>query len=508
MKVNLSKTWVIDVDGGSGETDLPQLEFRGQPVKLLDPTESCRYLGYWATANGDMTATKERVRSKTKEALEVLTHHPLEADVARELFQCTAVSVFRFSAAQVPWTQHELNELLSLWTRAYKRAEGLPDGTATDIYVLPKEWGGKCFSTPTNIIAQELCNNIKRCLEHDDTIRSITLQELQQAKESWMCSSIEELYEEMELWTWDQTRCNKWARALKACNQVQVKPTWIIDQETSELAPMSWAAATRQLRKLKRRIQEVGGERAKPQPRAWHVKDNLQWELLWKGEETFWKCAAALRDAGYHTILSLPQERLAPHTRRQEKTPKLVSGEGGGAQHFRILIPKIRGISEKERSTLQDWLSMVDWASMGSMEGTRAGIKTALDRAPTHSPVVGAADRKQRSSTAEADEQQAAAFNQCLQEIQRLAEAIATGHMQVEEYRPTTTGEAQVTGAALITWLKQDHVVPTVARQVAELLWASLARDNNSSECGVKFPLNVTVQQITKHVRASADEMP
>ena len=26
------------------------------------------------------------------------------------------------------------------------------------------------------------------------------------------------------------------------------------------------------------------------------------------------------------------------------------------------------------------------------------------------------------------------------------------------------------------------------------------ARDNNSSECGVKFPLNVTVQQITKHV--------
>ena len=57
MKVNLSKTWVIDVDGGSGETDLPQLEFRGQPVKLLDPTESCRYLGYWATANGDMTLT-------------------------------------------------------------------------------------------------------------------------------------------------------------------------------------------------------------------------------------------------------------------------------------------------------------------------------------------------------------------------------------------------------------------------------------------------------------------
>ena len=104
---------------------------------------------------------------------------------------------------------------------------------------------------------------------------------------------------------------------------------------------------------------------------------------------------------------------------------------------------------------------MVDWASMGSKEGTRAGIKTALDRASTNSPVVGAADRKQRQSTAEADDQQAAAFNQRLQEIQRLAEAIATGPMQVEEYRPTTTGEAHVFGAALITWLKQDHEMPT-----------------------------------------------
>ena len=500
MKVNLSKTWVLDVDGGSGETDLPQLEFKGQPVRLLDPTASCRYLGYWATANGDMTATKERVRSKTKEALEVLTHHPLEADVARELFQCTAISVFRFSAAQVPWTQQELDELLSLWTRAYKRAEGLPGGTATDIYVLSKEWGGKCFSTPTNIIAQELCNNIKRCLEHADTIRSITLQELQQAKESWMCSSIDELYEEMELWTWDQTRCNKWARALKACNQVQVKPTWIIDQTTSEPAPMSWAAATRQLRKLKRRIQEVGGERTEPQPRAWQVKDNLQWELLWKGEETFWKCAAALRAAGYHTILSLPQEQLDPRTRRQEKTPKLVSGEGGGAQHFRILVPKIRGISEQERGTLQDWLGMVDWASMGNMEGTRVGIKTALGRAPTHSTVVGSADRKQKPSTAETDEQQAAAFNQCLQEIQTLAEAIATGHTQVEKVRPTTTRDAQVTGAALITWLKQVQVVQPVARQVTELLWVSLGRDEDDSEGGVKFPLDVTIQQITRYV--------
>lgn len=119
-----------------------------------------------------------------------------------------------------------------------------------------------------------------------------------------------------------------------------MKPTSIIDQKTNEFAPMCWAAATRQLRKI--RIQEVGGKWAEPQSSAWHLEDKQQWELLLKGEETFWNCAATMRDAGYHTILSLP------------------------------------GISEEERSTLQVWLGMINWAGMGGIEGTRAGIKTAL----------------------------------------------------------------------------------------------------------------------------------
>jgi hypothetical protein len=52
-----------------------------------------------------------------------------------------AVSVFRFSAAQVRWSQAELDQLQSLWTQAYKRAEYLPNGTASDIFFFPKKWG-------------------------------------------------------------------------------------------------------------------------------------------------------------------------------------------------------------------------------------------------------------------------------------------------------------------------------------------------------------------------------
>jgi hypothetical protein len=75
-----------------------------------------------------------------------------------------AVSVFRFSAAQVRWSQAELDQLQSLWVQAYKRAEYLANGTATDVFIFPKKWGGEELSTPVNIIAQEPCNNIRRCL--------------------------------------------------------------------------------------------------------------------------------------------------------------------------------------------------------------------------------------------------------------------------------------------------------------------------------------------------------
>jgi hypothetical protein len=48
-KLNLSKTVVVCIDGGSGEVDPPQLTYKQRPVKVFQDTESCRHLGYWAT---------------------------------------------------------------------------------------------------------------------------------------------------------------------------------------------------------------------------------------------------------------------------------------------------------------------------------------------------------------------------------------------------------------------------------------------------------------------------
>jgi hypothetical protein len=234
MQLNLGKTVVLDVDSGSGQRDPPKLTFKKVPIKVFPATDSCRHLGFWATANGDMTATQQRVMEKTRATLEVLTHHPLEANMALELFQSVAVSVFRFSAAYVQWTQQELDQLRSLWTRTYKRSEHLCDGTASDIYVFPKTWGGKERSTPDNIIAQALCDNLRRCLVHDDVAKNITTQELQQAKDTFMCSTLDDLNKEMSLWLWNQVSNNRWTRALKACNQIGVQPRWSLEGEEDD----------------------------------------------------------------------------------------------------------------------------------------------------------------------------------------------------------------------------------------------------------------------------------
>ena len=132
MRLNLSKTVVVDIDGESGEVDPPQLTYNQQPVKVFQATESCRHLSFWATPNGNMAVTKHCVLAKTKDVLGLLTHHPLETKVAKELFQRMKISVFRFSAAQVRWIQSELDNLQSLWVlKAYKRAEYLANGTTT-----------------------------------------------------------------------------------------------------------------------------------------------------------------------------------------------------------------------------------------------------------------------------------------------------------------------------------------------------------------------------------------
>jgi hypothetical protein len=77
------------------------------------------------------------------------------------------------------------------------------------------------------------------------------------------------------------------------------------------------------------------------------------WELLFRGEEVFWKVALAIRKAGYDSIFSQTQDTA----KGGSPAPLLTREEGlgsRGTKHLRVLIPKrITGITENDRATLQ-----------------------------------------------------------------------------------------------------------------------------------------------------------
>jgi hypothetical protein len=467
-RLNLGKTVVMDVDGGSGQQDPPTLKYKGRPVKTFQAEDSCRHLGFWATPNGDMAKTKQRVLAKTREVLGLLTHHPLESKIAKELFHSMAVSVFRFSAAQVRWSKAELDQLRSLWVQAYKRADHLPKGTASDIFIFPEKRGGEELSTPINIIAQELCNNIRRSLVHDDVAKSITVMELQRAKDEWMCHTLHELYDEMELWEWDAVQHNRWARALKASNQVKVRPMWYIEDTEQEGRKLSWATVTRSLRRLKARIVKVGGKREQPKEQTWTLADAAQWELLFRGEEVFWKTAGAIRDAGYGSVLSLIQETATA----QSPVPLLTREEGPGSRgtrHLRILIPMgIKGIMECERATLQAWLELVDWTGLEVLPGSQVPRKMKLNMDSKGAMHQWLALAEMRCGITDHDDAQM--FTNNGRELSALAKAIREQTPNAEDRVQSMSG-GEVLCTALIAWLRDGDDSLEVSQKVVEMVW-------------------------------------
>ena len=106
-------------------------------------------------------------------------------------------------------------------------------------------------------LAQELCRLLQRCLKHEDVARQLTLRDLNLACEQWACNSLRELTEEMEMWKWDSALDNKWARAAK-CSQMLNIPVEM-PGAPDERRGTSWARATRELRRLRHRIEAVGG---------------------------------------------------------------------------------------------------------------------------------------------------------------------------------------------------------------------------------------------------------
>ncbi len=74
-------------------------------------------------------------------------------------------------------------------------------------------------------------------------------------------------------------------------------------------------------------VVSVGGKREHPQEKAWMLDDSAQWELLFRGDEAFWRSAGALRVAGYDLVLGLTQDMVNDNRTVPMLTRQLTAGE-------------------------------------------------------------------------------------------------------------------------------------------------------------------------------------
>jgi hypothetical protein len=86
------------------------------------------------------------------------------------------------------------------------------------------------------------------------------------------------------MWKWDSTLDNKWARVAK-CSQLLNIPVDMTGAK-EERRGTSWARAKRELRRLRHRIEAVGGSKDQWEAGVWHMEEE-QLDLLWTGEQAF-----------------------------------------------------------------------------------------------------------------------------------------------------------------------------------------------------------------------------
>ena len=123
MPVNTLKTKQMTVYGVRGNrTILEEVTYNREPLLIVPESEPVRYLGFWATPNGNMQAAKDLVYERTLAAKDTIKGHLLDPKQAIAVFSAKAVGNFRYLAAVTPWSRRDLDRLERYWRQGYKTA--------------------------------------------------------------------------------------------------------------------------------------------------------------------------------------------------------------------------------------------------------------------------------------------------------------------------------------------------------------------------------------------------
>jgi len=352
MEINVKKfLLVIGKDRKRRESiPAPDLRINGERLKTLHINDACRYLVYWGTGNGDMSATTEVGREKARVARDLIKSHPLTLELSAELSAQKGIGAFWFSSALIEWSQSEWEGLQKIWVQAYKNACHVPWSSANSLYTFLTAEGGHECPLPSVVLTQAFLQHVDQCMRHKNVVKTNMLAQLARILTEWHCNSFTDLIDEMELWDWNVANIDFWSRLAKSLHSPKVSVTWAgkMDKKLcSVLVPekMSWATATRSIRKCKTRFETIEGSRLDTEPTAWGL-DVQVWNLLWTGEEAMKKGIPILKRAGLESVEDLPRTAVGFSSKAyQDLPPQLrLSATSNGEQRVRVRVPKAQGL--------------------------------------------------------------------------------------------------------------------------------------------------------------------
>ena len=124
---------------------------------------------------------------------------------------------------------------------------------------------------------------------------------------------------------------------------------------------MSWAMATRSIRKCKTRIEKIEGSRADTEPTAWGL-DVQVWNLLWTGEEAMKKGIPILKRAGFESVEDLPRTAVGFSSKAYQDLPAQLrlSATSNGEQRVQVRVPSAQGLHCTTQFLVQEYLNLLD----------------------------------------------------------------------------------------------------------------------------------------------------
>jgi len=339
-----------------------------------------------------MSATREVVREKARVARDLTKRHPLTPELSAELFAQKGISTFRFTAALIEWSQSDLEGLRKIWVQAYKNAWHVPWSSANSLYTFPTAEGGNELPLPSDVLTQALLQHVDQCMRHEDVVKKLMLAQLAHTLTEWHCNSFTDFIDEMELWDWNVANKDFWSRLAKLLHSQKLSVTLAEKKMDKKLASvlvptkMSWATATRSIRKCKTRIEKIGGSRIDTEPTAWGL-DVQVWNLLWTGEEAMKKGIPILKRAGFESVEDLPRTAVGFSSKAyQDLPPRLrLSATSNGEQRVQVRVPNAQGLHRTTQFLIQEYLNLVNWKGL-ELPSTEKRCKTSVkkfERSPT-----------------------------------------------------------------------------------------------------------------------------